>query len=85
MVDTTYYTPKAAAGTLGVDIETVLGWIHSGELKASNVAQSPAGKRPRWRIAEAELGRFILRRQHPASAPKADTRARRPKPTKQYV
>lgn len=85
-VDTSYYTVQAAAETLSVDDEQVLAWINSGQLKAVNVAKSPAGKRPRWRIPEASMGRFLLSRLHPASAPapRAQTKAKRP-PVKRYV
>lgn len=41
--------------------DTVLGWIHSGELKARNVA-TKAGGRPSWRISEADLAEFLERR-----------------------
>lgn len=67
-VDIRYYTPDQAAEVLGVDGEKVLGWIHSGELAASNVGSRPDGGKPRWRIAEADLGRFLIARRHPAAS-----------------
>jgi len=85
MVDHRYYSVQQAAETLSTDDEQVLGWIHSGELKAVNVAKNPRGKRPRWRIAEADLGRFLIGRQHPASSqPAIRQTKRRPQP-KQIV
>lgn len=87
MVDNRYFTVQQAAEWLGVDDEQVLGWIHSGQLKAVNVASNPRSKRPRWRIAEADLARFLLSRQHPASLPSPTIAAtqKRPRPAKQHV
>lgn len=85
MVDARYYTVQAAAETLSIDDEQVLSFIHGGHLKAVNLAKANS-KRPRWRIAEGELGRFLLSRLHPSSVavPVAKTTAR-PKPAKQHV
>jgi excisionase family DNA binding protein len=86
MVDNRYYTVQTAAETLAIDDEQVLSFIHSGHLKAVNLAK-PSSRRPRWRIAEGELGRFLLTRLHPASAagPAIKKATPRPKPAKQYV
>ena len=85
MVDGRYYTIQQAAEVLGCDDETILSWIHSGELAAANIAKSTQAKRPTWRLAEGELGRFLLSRRNPAAnqvvAPKP---AKRQTP-KQYV
>lgn len=84
MVDTRYYSTTEAATILGIDDETVLAWIHSGQLPAVNVCKKKNGKRPTWRIAEADLGRLLLARRSqtpPAPAPKT---SKRPTP-KQYV
>lgn len=62
-----FFTPPQAAKLLGVDSDKVLAWIHAGELNASNCATSPTGERPRWRIAEDDLARFLFRRR-PAAA-----------------
>jgi excisionase family DNA binding protein len=56
-----YLRPREVAERLGVDIDVVLHWLHTGELVGFNVAQV-AGRRPRWRIAEEELQRFLQRR-----------------------
>jgi excisionase family DNA binding protein len=57
-----YLRPPQVAQLLGVDVHTVLGWIRAGELRAVNVAASPHGKRPRWRIAADDLAVFEGRR-----------------------
>lgn len=87
VVDIRYYKVREAAETLGVDEEQVLDFIHTGKIKAVNVAKDENGKRPRWRIPEGELGRFVLSRLHPAglSQPSAPAIAKRPKPKKQHV
>ena len=87
MVDNRYYTVREAAETLGIDDEQVLSFIHSGKIKAANMAKDENGKRPRWRIPEGELGRFVLSRLHPAglSQPSSPAIAKRPKPKKQHV
>jgi excisionase family DNA binding protein len=41
-----------------VSEQTVLGWIHSGELRAINVGRRPGAKKPRWRISESALAAF---------------------------
>ncbi|KAA5540310.1 helix-turn-helix domain-containing protein [Roseiconus nitratireducens] len=72
-----FFTPPQAAELLGVKPDKILGWIHSGELPASNVAKVPNGERPRWRIAENDLGRFLLHRRNPASVEPKPSRKRR--------
>lgn len=67
-----YFTVQQAAEMLGVDEEQILFPINTGELVAVNVAKSPNGKRPRWRIAESELGRFLLKRRN--SAPQSEAK-----------
>ena len=62
-----FYTPPQAAELLGVTSDKVLAWIHAGELPASNCAVRANGDRPRWRIPEDELGKFLIRRRHAAS------------------
>jgi excisionase family DNA binding protein len=83
MVDQKYFSIQEASKMLGCDDETLLAQIHSGELSAVNIAKKVDAKRPTWRIAESELGRWLLRRSNskPTVAPKIE---KRPKP-KQYV
>lgn len=80
MIDDTYFTVQAAAEILDVDDEQILAWIHSGQIKAANVAKDPNGKRPRWRISESELGRFLLTRMHPAGMPSGRRGTESPNP-----
>jgi excisionase family DNA binding protein len=56
-----WLSPPAVAARLGVDSGKVLAWIHSGELRAANVALR-RNRRPRWRIAEADLLAFLAAR-----------------------
>ncbi len=62
-----HYTPQQAAEILGISDDGVVALIHSGEIIATNVARSKDSKRPRWRIAASDLGRFLLSRRHPAT------------------
>ena len=64
-----FYSPAQVADALGIDSEGVLEFIHSGELKASNVARNLASSRPRWRISHDEFDRFVASRAtKPATA-----------------
>ena len=63
MVDEKYFTPQEAAEILSTTDDKVLAWIHSNELDAIDVAKSKNGQRPRWRISESALGRFIISRR----------------------
>ena len=83
MVDGRYYTIQQASEVLACDDETVLAWIHSGELVAVNLCKSRGGKRPTWRIAEADLGRFLIARRNANPEPAAKA-VKRPS-VKQYV
>lgn len=63
-------TPPQAARILGVNPDKVLGWIRSGELKASNLAKRQGG-RPKYRIAGEDLQAFRNRRTvQPRQKPK---------------
>ena len=85
MVDSRYFTPQQAAEVLGTDDEQVLAWIHTGELVAINVAKSVKQQRPRWRISESDLAKFLMARRHPASMQQPIAKAsKRPQP-KQFV
>ncbi len=76
------YTTQEAAEILGVTDDGILQMIHGGQLAASDVARTTSSKRPRWRIAESDLGRFLIARRHPASMEPATTK---PKRTRQAV
>lgn len=57
-----YLTPPEAAKLLRVDPATVICWIRSGELLASNLA-SRSARRPRYRISRQALDDFLAGRQ----------------------
>ena len=78
----THLTPKDITEQVGVGIEPVLAWIHSGQLKASNVSNSP--NRPRWRIAKTDLQDFLDRRSNQQQGHKTPAK-RRPKPRREFV
>lgn len=59
-----HYTPVEVAKLLDVVETQVLAWIHSKELVAFNVAKDPNGERPRWRISESEVCKFLVRRSN---------------------
>ena len=82
--DNKYYSIQEACKSLDCDDETLLKPIHTGELKAVNIAKNPNGKRPTWRIAESELGRWLLKRLNAPQQEVAPKTAKRPSP-KQYV
>lgn len=62
-----HYSVPFAAKQLGIPEDSIRAAIHSGELVAFNGARNPDGERPRWRISESELGKFLLRRRNAAS------------------
>jgi excisionase family DNA binding protein len=70
------YTPAEVAERLGVSYITVLAWIRDGSLTGTIVSRNPASKRPRWRIAEADLEAFLVERHRAAVKPVPQ--ARRP-------
>ena len=80
MVDQKYYTVQEAANVLACDDETILAQIHSGELPAVNIARRLQAKRPTWRIAEGELGRWLLKRGNAAKQEITPKQAKRPTP-----
>lgn len=81
-IDRTHVTPKIACEMIGIGIETLLGWIHSGELKSANVSNSSI--RPRWRIAKTDLADFLNRRSNQQAGHDAPVK-RRPKPRREFV
>lgn len=52
-----FLSPAAIAKSRGINTSKVLGWIHSGQLRALNYATRPNGV-PRWRIDPADLAEF---------------------------
>jgi excisionase family DNA binding protein len=55
------FTPPQVAERLGKSRDTVLDWIRSNQLIASNLATP--GKRPRWVITKDNLDAFLKNRQ----------------------
>ena len=55
-------TPPEVAKQLGVAPETVIEWIKTGFLRASNLA---TGKRPRYVVRPGDLDDFLVSRQIP--------------------
>jgi len=76
-----YLSTKAVAELLSVHNEHVLSLIHSGALKAFNVAARPG--KPRWRIAQTDVDAFIRERQ--AKPPAVQPRRRRHNRTKGLI
>lgn len=70
---------KEISDRLSVTRETVLVWINSGELPATNVGTRPGLKVPRWRVKLVDLEAFELSRQ--ATPPAKKTRRRATKET----
>ncbi|MBC7853296.1 MAG: helix-turn-helix domain-containing protein [Pirellulaceae bacterium] len=78
-----FLTVPQVAESLGIDPGKVLAWIRKGELVAVNIAHDSGG-RPRWRIREAALDAFLLRRQSQPPTPVRRRTTARPV-VKQYV
>lgn len=70
-------TPPQLAAEWGLAPEKILAWIHSGELRAVNVATSLRGAKPRWLIDRADIEAF--ERARASSAPPAPAPRRRSK------
>lgn len=78
-----FLTPSQLAKEIGTSVDTVLAWIHSKQLIATDVSRS-AGERPRWRIDRNDLAGFLNRRRTEQPA-EPTARPRRGRPSKQYV
>ena len=74
-------TVQETARFLQVTQEAVLGFIHNGQLAATNLNTKPDAIRPRWRILSSNLGRFLMKNQSPAPEAKRRTKA---EPAKDY-
>jgi excisionase family DNA binding protein len=71
-------TVAEVADYFGVGPATVVSWIRSGELRATNVSRSPGGPKPRYRIAPSALTSFEQSRA--PTPPATRQRRRRPSP-----
>lgn len=83
VIVSTYLRPRDVAERLDVRVHSVLTWIRSGELPASDVSTTRGG-RPSWRIAESDLQTFLESRSqtHPT---KQQHRRRKSGVVKEYV
>ena len=81
--DPTLLTPKQVGRLVGVGIDIVLTWLHSGELGASNVSNSAT--RPRWRIAKSDLQSFLDARANQSQQHEKPAKRRATRTTKKYV
>jgi transposase len=72
-----FSSPEQVARKYGVSADKVRAWILQGELRAVNAAVNPAGQRPRWRIAEADLLAFFERRANLVHAKPKTTRRKK--------
>lgn len=78
-----YLRPRDVAERLDVKVDTVLAWIHAGTLAAANCAER-AGKRPRWRIATADVDAFLRGRAAQPVVRAKRPRARKDSTTREY-
>jgi len=76
MTSQRFFSPPAVAKLVGVSSDHVLALIHLGEIKASNVTL-PGAKRPRYKVAEADLEAFLAKRASTPPVPTTRRRARR--------
>jgi excisionase family DNA binding protein len=64
----TKLTPPELAKQWGLSVDKILAWVHSGELRATNVA-TKLGGRPRFLIDLADVAAFEARRSAVVSPP----------------
>ncbi len=72
-------TVKDLRERYGVSEHTILGWIHSGDLRAVNVGRRLGAGKPRWRITQEALEAFEQLRT-PTPTPQ-QTRRRKMRPS----
>lgn len=70
------YSIRDVCNLYNVHEQTVLAWIHNGELTAVNVGSHPANAKPRWRITQKALDAFEAMRSSTPPAPKTRRRAK---------
>jgi transposase len=61
----------------GVGEHTVLGWIHSGLLRAIDISRVTSS-RPKWRITPEDLEAFEMRRSHKPPEPRKPRKSKKP-------
>lgn len=83
--DRDFLTPPQLAERLGCRPETVIGWIRSGELPASDLARR-GSSRPRYRIRLEDADDFLRRRRpHMNAAATTSVRRHRDDDIQQFV
>ena len=82
MIEDRLLTPPKVAQILGTGADQVLAWIRLGELKASNLSLSD---RPRWKIAPADLQRFLDDRSNKKRAKPVKAKRRADKPQRTFI
>ena len=68
-----FWSPNQLARRINRDPATILSWIRSGELPASNLGK---GKLPRWLITESDFQAFLKSKVTPPSSNKRRSRRR---------
>ncbi len=58
-----FLTPPQVAKRFAVNVDKVLGWIRSGELRALDISLNPGVGRPRYRVDLCDLATFETGRQ----------------------
>lgn len=58
-----FLTPGEASQEIDIRVQSILAWIASGELAASDVSTKRGAKRPTWRIARSDLELFLASRR----------------------
>lgn len=81
------YTVREVSEILGLAQDATLALIARGDLPASNLNTREGAVRPRWRITDADLGRFLLETRHQVNRkPSMPARRKsRPKPVDHFA
>jgi len=77
-----FLTPARVAEELGVKPERIIGWIRSGQLRGVNLGDGL--KKPRFRIAPADLEAFLIARTVQPPVPPV-RRRRQPEEITQFL
>lgn len=80
----TLQTPKQLSEITGLTTDTIVSHIHSGRLKASNLAR-PGASRPRWYIHPADWQAFLDSCANQVDSTTPAQRRKKPAPGKEYV
>ena len=76
-------TVRLVAEHLSVGVDTVLAWIRTMRLEATNISMTT--NRPRWRIKREALDEFLEARSNLSKGKRPAAKRRPPKPVKKYV